>query len=1014
MITCLCVKVGNTAGYDVADWKKDILLAQAAHIDAFALNIAAGDATNAGSIQNAFDAAVAVGGFKLFFSFDYAGNGPWDLNDVSALLKQYAVSGSYYQHNGKPFVSTFEGPLNALDWTFIKEEIDVFFVPDWSSIGASPAVDIGKGIIDGLFSWAAWPTGPADMNTYIDASYLQYLSNADGLPYMMAVSPWFFTNMPGYDKNWLWRGDKLWYDRWQEVNFLQPEFVEIISWNDYGESHYIGPLPTEDLEEDTYVAFETGEAPFNYVKGMPHEAWLDLLPFSIDHYKNNISYVTQETVVAWYRLGPGAACSGGVTTGNTASQLQLEYEPYQIMQDKVFFSALLGSAAQFTITIGGASITGDWDNKPYGGAGLYHGSVDFTGHSGSVTVSITRNGAVVAQMVNGKAITTGCAGVNGVQNFNPWVGSGKGNTVAKTATYSLTHATCIAGWGAFNFAGLCDWSCAHGYCPVGACLCTAMGPQPDLPEATHPAGYPIAGESADYSGLCGFACPYGYCPPEACGSEPHALVVYDSSPFLPAVPTAGSGDGDLAGLCSFSCNYGFCPMHNCTTTQTGVLVPQPGHNTSVFGAYWNYEVSDSGLCNFACQHGYCPEGTCFQGLTHLVSCGSDDDYDSDECIGGTTECDWTLRFVSMDDLESAADDLETVCTAFYALDVVDNMLTDTLNTYEDVNNGYDDKFGYYVKYIKELVPSALEAFMSSSDGAGNKYFTCSFEVSGTNRTVKTCPIDDSVTAGTTTWTMYYTLNDEKGFFDELLSTYGVKQDWVQFGTTQDKGTGCLGGPNDAGCDRHSWTSKGIPVAADTITVDNPKDLITESLPNIAEVQAQLHAAQFSYLFGDINSTSDDLIQTFSMPIFLLAQAVDNMAQVKDIGETEEETEKKELIMTIVSALLCVVPFVGEVGAGLAGLTNLVRVIALAGIAGNSALSVYDVVEDPQNLPAAMLGLVLSGVGGGASGAQRTGRDFEEAASLRRSMPSDDVKKIGATFAAHDDQLQRVLKACSAS
>jgi hypothetical protein len=46
------------------------------------------------------------------------------------------------------------------------------------------------------------------MNTYTDASYRQYLS---GKPYMMPVSPWFYTNAPGYDKNWLWRGDDLWY-----------------------------------------------------------------------------------------------------------------------------------------------------------------------------------------------------------------------------------------------------------------------------------------------------------------------------------------------------------------------------------------------------------------------------------------------------------------------------------------------------------------------------------------------------------------------------------------------------------------------------------------------------------------------------------------------------------------------------------------------------------------------------------------------------------------------------------
>jgi Glycosyl hydrolase family 71. len=95
-------------------------------------------------------------------------------------------------------------------------------VPDWSSLRAKDALALADGVADGLFSWAAWPYGPNDMDTYVDASYIQYL---DGKPYMMPISPWLFTNMPGYDKNWLWRGDDFWYDRWQQAMFLAPEFI---------------------------------------------------------------------------------------------------------------------------------------------------------------------------------------------------------------------------------------------------------------------------------------------------------------------------------------------------------------------------------------------------------------------------------------------------------------------------------------------------------------------------------------------------------------------------------------------------------------------------------------------------------------------------------------------------------------------------------------------------------------------------------------------------------------------
>jgi hypothetical protein len=62
---------------------------------------------------------------------------------------------------------------------------------------------------------------------------------------MPAVSPWFFTHFGdevSYSKNWVFPSDLLWHDRWRQILQFKQHFVEIISWNDYGESHYIGPL----------------------------------------------------------------------------------------------------------------------------------------------------------------------------------------------------------------------------------------------------------------------------------------------------------------------------------------------------------------------------------------------------------------------------------------------------------------------------------------------------------------------------------------------------------------------------------------------------------------------------------------------------------------------------------------------------------------------------------------------------------------------------------------------------
>jgi Glycosyl hydrolase family 71 len=162
------LQVGNANNYTVTDWQAEIDLAVAAHIDAFALNIAFGDSTVPSSVANAFS-AVTGKNFKLFFSFDYAGGvAPWPKNDVMTYATQYFGNAGYYKTAGRPFVSTFEGPGSAADWKSIKAQTGCFFMPDWSSAGANSALQLaGGGIVDGLFSWAGWPWGNRNMDTYV-------------------------------------------------------------------------------------------------------------------------------------------------------------------------------------------------------------------------------------------------------------------------------------------------------------------------------------------------------------------------------------------------------------------------------------------------------------------------------------------------------------------------------------------------------------------------------------------------------------------------------------------------------------------------------------------------------------------------------------------------------------------------------------------------------------------------------------------------------------------------------
>ncbi len=72
------------------------------------------------------------------------------------------------------------------------------------------------------------------------------------ITYHVAASPWFFTHYGAevsYSKNWVFPSDLLWYNRWAEILQLAPQYVEIISWNDYGESHYVGPLSSPHSDD---------------------------------------------------------------------------------------------------------------------------------------------------------------------------------------------------------------------------------------------------------------------------------------------------------------------------------------------------------------------------------------------------------------------------------------------------------------------------------------------------------------------------------------------------------------------------------------------------------------------------------------------------------------------------------------------------------------------------------------------------------------------------------------------
>ncbi|KAI9710107.1 MAG: hypothetical protein M1820_002909 [Bogoriella megaspora] len=418
--------VGNTAGYDVAQWQKEMSTAQEASIDGFALNVGTPLSDFATQIQNAFDAAAAQpGDFKLFFSFDYQGgaDGPWPIGDVETVLRQYAPKDQHYKVNGAALVSTFAGEGNASDWTTIPNDIKadvpggIYFVPDWVNFGPVGIMDHAD-VIQGAFSWDMWPDGPKNITDDHDLAWKGALT---GKSFMMGVSPWFYTNLPGYHKAFVWRGDDMWHTRWMQVMDVKPQFVEIVTWNDYGESHYIN-----DIWEQGIAVDSQGNSAAKYVDGFPHAGWRSLLPYYISMYKNNAAPpVTEEIIQYWYRLAPAAQGNNqGVTGNNCQSPINIYgyqqcYNVPDILEDGVFLTALVESLpATITLKIGD-DLAGSWEASQ---VGLNHYSAPFAGKTGNVTVAIERdsNAAVTG---TGPAIMADWSSNGGNAIYNAWVGT---------------------------------------------------------------------------------------------------------------------------------------------------------------------------------------------------------------------------------------------------------------------------------------------------------------------------------------------------------------------------------------------------------------------------------------------------------------------------------------------------------------------------------------------------------------------------------------------------------------
>ena len=384
-----------------ADYDSDMKLAKSVGIDAFALNIGVDDYTST-QVGYAYESA-ANNDMKVFISFDFNWFKTGDAATVGDMIKTYGSKAAQLKVDNKIFVSSFAG--DGLDIAAVRSAVgsEIYIAPNFH-----PENTTDPSAVDGALNWMGWDSNGANrapsggVNVTVsqgDDTYTKWLGQKG---YIAPVSPWFSTHYGpevSYSKNWVFPGNLLWYERWNEILNLSPQFVEIITWNDYGESHYVGPLSSK----------HTDDGNSKWANDMPHDGWLEMAKPFIAAYKagSKKPSITEDKLVYWYRPTPkGLDCKSTDTYGSAP-------DGGDTMEDAVFVVALLKEAGQVTVNSGSNSKTFD---AP-AGASAY--TVDIG--VGVQKFGLVRGGQQVLSATSLRNIVDTCP--CGIYNFNAFVGT---------------------------------------------------------------------------------------------------------------------------------------------------------------------------------------------------------------------------------------------------------------------------------------------------------------------------------------------------------------------------------------------------------------------------------------------------------------------------------------------------------------------------------------------------------------------------------------------------------------
>ncbi len=342
---------GHNEEEKIAGYEREMRQAQALGIDGFALNVG-------GWLQQTyyirftgeiFEAALRLhSGFKLMFSADMCcGNGVADVEDMMRRFAGNSRYGDiYFKQDGRFVLTTFAGDkLGVPAWQQIRADLEhgtnpshsleptalaqvagapnnaplrIFLVPSFFWGGELPmAADVQSGVtqwrstLDGAFYWGiAGVPGSQNRLDQLPSSkaYADALHRAGKL-YMAPICLGFWgANANRYYEYSGGSGmGRMWKDA---IDSTHPEWVEIITWNDFIEGTYVSPIDDPNRYSNANFLGGTGVPPGTLGYFHSHAGLDPLLAYYIRWYKTGTQPpITREALTFFYRTQAASAAA---------------------------------------------------------------------------------------------------------------------------------------------------------------------------------------------------------------------------------------------------------------------------------------------------------------------------------------------------------------------------------------------------------------------------------------------------------------------------------------------------------------------------------------------------------------------------------------------------------------------------------------------------------------------------------------------------------------------------------